>query len=82
MRPLVSRKPESQNSPMSGRMNHVRTKVNQYVILQVTNTALSGSQMPRLGPSLSAFSVDARSIGTRRMMEQGRARERKTGTSR
>lgn len=54
-------------------------KVNQYVILQATSSALSGSQMPRAAP---APAFDARSIGTRRMMLEGSARDRKTGRRR
>jgi hypothetical protein len=53
--------------------------VNQYVILHATNNALSGSHMPRAAP-VPAF--EARSIGTNKMMLEGRARDRKTGTRR
>lgn len=54
-------------------------KVNQYVILHATSSALSGNHMPRAAP-VPAF--EARSIGTRRMMLEGRARDRKTGRRR
>jgi hypothetical protein len=57
----------------------VRINVSQYVILHATNSALSGSHMPRAAP-VPAF--EARSIGTNRMMLDGSARDRKTGRSR
>jgi hypothetical protein len=57
----------------------VKINVNQYVILQATNNALSGSHMPRAAP-VPAF--EARSIGTSRMMLDGSARDRKTGSRR
>jgi hypothetical protein len=61
--------------------NHVNVKVSQYVILHVTKTALSGSQTP-LEASSSTLALEARSIGTSRMMLAGSARERKTGSTR
>jgi len=75
MRWRVSRKPESQYSPRRGRINHVRTKVSQYAMRQATNVALSGSH------KAVEVCVSAQSMGTRRTMEQGRNRARKTGSS-
>lgn len=59
----------------------VSPNVNQYVIRHATKTTLSGSQIP-LEASSAALKLEARSIGTRRMMLTGRARARKIGTSR
>jgi hypothetical protein len=61
--------------------NHVSINVSQYEILQDTSSALSGSQMP-LAVSSSATACDARSIGTSRMMLEGRASARNTGKTR
>jgi hypothetical protein len=61
--------------------NHVNVKVSQYVILHVTNTALSGSQIP-FEASSSTLALEARSIGTSKIMLAGSARERKTGSTR
>jgi hypothetical protein len=78
-------KPVSLSAPGcgSGRAsatNHVSVKVSQYAILHVTKTALSGSQMP-LEASSSTLALEARSIGTSKMMLAGSARERKTGST-
>jgi hypothetical protein len=61
--------------------NHVNVNVSQYVILHVTKTALSGSHTP-LEASSSILALEARSIGTSKMMLAGSARERKTGRTR
>ena len=61
--------------------HHVKMKVSQYAILHVTNTALSGSQMP-FEASSSTRALEARSIGTSKITLAGKARERKTGSTR
>src|SRR5271154_3184249 len=68
-------------SPSSGNISHVNTNVSQYVILQDTSRTLSGSHMP-FDASSSDLALDARSMGTRRTMLAGRARDRKIGTRR
>src|SRR3954453_3990077 len=52
--------------------------VSQYPILHVTKTALSGSQIP-FDASSSTLALEARSIGTSKIMLAGNARARKTG---
>ena len=47
----------------------------------MTNTALSGSQIP-FEASSSTLALEARSIGTSKMILAGSARERKTGSTR
>jgi hypothetical protein len=78
-------KPVSSSAPGrgSGRTfatNHVNVNVSQYAILHVTKTARSGSQMP-LEASSSTLALEARSMGTSKMMLAGSARERKTGST-
>lgn len=68
-----------QSKAGDARSYQVNMKVNQYVILQATRSALSGSQMPRAAP---APALEARSMGTSRMMLDGSARDRKTGRRR
>ena len=60
--------------------DHVKTKVNQYAILHTASMSLSGSHMPRGVPS-SSMAFDARSIGTSRMILDGKAKARNTGIS-
>jgi hypothetical protein len=67
---------------MSGEFtDQVRANVSQYDILQKTNNALSGSQIPLL-PASSSLALDARSIGTRRMIEAGSPSAKNIGTRR
>lgn len=63
------------------RAHHVRMKVNQYAILHDTSRSLSGNHIP-LAPSVSLPDDEARSMGTRRTIELGRASARNTGTKR
>ena len=59
----------------------VKTKVNQYADRHATSMTRSGKQMPR-DPSSLVLEVDARSMGTKRMILMGKAMAKKTGTSR
>jgi hypothetical protein len=65
-------------SPNSGRTNHVKQNVNQYVILHDTRTILSGSHIP-FEASSSVRALLARSIGTRRMALAGKMRRKRSG---
>ena len=62
-------------------MNHVSTNVSQYEIRHETSMARSGNHIP-LDASSSTRALDAKSIGTRRMMLAGRASAKKMGTIR
>ena len=70
-----------QSMELSGLRYHVRANVNQYVNRHATSLTPSGSHIP-LNASSSGLELDARSMGTRRMMLIGRARDRKMGKMR
>ena len=77
---LLTNAASEQRSEM-GATHHVKAKVNQYVIRQATRRTPCGSQMP-LEASSATLELEARSMGTRRMILTGRAMARKTGTRR
>lgn len=58
---------------------HDKQNVSQYAMRQVTSITAFGSHMP-LAASSSARELEARSMGTRRMMLIGRVRARKMGS--
>ena len=58
----------------------MRAKVSQYAIRHATNKTRSGSHMP-LAVSSLVMEVDAKSIGTKRMILTGSAKDRKMGVN-
>ena len=64
---------------MARRSYQVKAKVSQYETRQETNNTRSGSQTPLL-PTSCSLAVDARSIGTRRIILAGSPIAKKIGT--
>lgn len=62
-------------------MYHVSANVSQYVIRHDTRSTCSGSHMP-LEPTSAFLALLARSMGTSKMIEAGRPKAKKMGTSR
>ena len=61
-------------------MYQVNVNVNQYAVRQAISRTASGSHIPLVASSL-VLEVDAKSIGTKRMILIGRAKARNIGTS-